>query len=175
MCVDRTQRVLIEQYKFLALFETSAHPQYSAARSDSALMFLDNIIASLRLTYLDANDPDPIDYSIAGVPVAHSGDYEMPKRCECINVPLGVPYVASKESWSFVPAWDSSWSPSDIRKEETRRLCWSALMLAANHTSSCASSYPQRKPLDLFLINSANVRFYFLRACYLSDMMPILE
>ncbi|ETW81210.1 hypothetical protein HETIRDRAFT_245172, partial [Heterobasidion irregulare TC 32-1] len=152
---------LAEAAMFLALFETSAHPQYSAARSDSALMFLDNIVASLRLTYLDANDPDPIDYSVAGVPVAHSGDYEVPKRCECINIPLGVPYVASKESWSFVPAWDSSWSPSDIRKEETRRLCWSALMLAANHTSSCASSYPQRKPLDLFLINSANFKLLF--------------
>ncbi|THH18643.1 hypothetical protein EW146_g2361 [Bondarzewia mesenterica] len=112
---------LAEAAMILALFETSAHPQYSLTRSNSALVFLDNTVATLRLTYLDINDPDPVDFSVAGVPVAHPSNYEAPKKCECINLPQGVPHVASKESWTFVPAWDPSWSPVEIVKEKTRR------------------------------------------------------
>lgn len=42
-----------------------------------------------------------------------------------------------------------------MENEETRRLCWSALMLVASHTSACVAN--DRKPLQLFLTDSSNV------------------
>lgn len=48
-----------------------------------------------------------------------------------------------------------NWTVSEIRREETRRLCWSALALAAAHTAHCAAF--NREPLELFLIQPENV------------------
>ena len=42
----------------LALFECSAHPQYSPAFAASSISYLDNIIRRLQLTVIDHHDPD---------------------------------------------------------------------------------------------------------------------
>ena len=42
-----------------------------------------------------------------------------------------------------------------MEKEETRRLCWAALSLAAEHTAHCAAFHTE--PLDLFLSGPENV------------------
>ena len=133
---------LAEAAMVLALFETSAHPQHDDASVEAALILLDKIIEALRLTVIDTCDPDTLDHS-TGVPtVAHSRP--PPKQCECTTA-----------TWSFPPAWDPLWSEEEVKSEETRRLCWSALILVANHTVARAAE--QREPLDLCLVNPSNV------------------
>ncbi|KAH8995196.1 hypothetical protein EDB86DRAFT_3077673 [Lactarius hatsudake] len=142
---------LAEAAMVLALFETSAHPQHNDASADAALLLLDKIIQTLQLTVLDARDHDTLDHS-TGVPtVAHGHTL---KRCECTAAPAD-----NTSSWSFQPAWDPLWSADEVRAEETRRLCWSALVLVANHTVARAAE--QREPLCLFLIESSNFQLLF--------------
>lgn len=141
---------LAEAALVLALFETSAHPQHDDANADAALVLLDKIIETLQLTVLDARDHDTLDHS-TGVPTVAHGHTPLKKRCECTTAPAD-----GTSSWSFQPAWDSLWSAEEARAEETRRLCWSALVLVANHTVARAAE--QREPLCLFLIDSSNVR-----------------
>jgi len=139
---------LAEAAMVLALFETSAHPQHDDASADAALVLLDKIVETLQLTVLDARDHDTLEHS-TGVPtVAHGHTL---KRCECTAGPAD-----GTSSWSYQPAWDPLWSAEEVRAEETRRLCWSALVLVANHTVARAAE--QREPLCLFLIDSSNVR-----------------
>lgn len=59
-------------------------------------------------------------------------------------------------NWSSSISWDPNWSIEEIQREETRRLCWAALSLAAAHTAHCAAFH--REPLDLFLSRPENVR-----------------
>jgi hypothetical protein len=150
--VQQVDLGLAEAAMVLALFETSAHPEHDDANADTALLWLDKIIQVLRLTDLDARDPDTLDHS-TGVPtVAHP--HPLPKQCECTTSP------AEATTWSFQPAWDPSWDAAEMKAEETRRLCWSALILVANHTVVRAAEH--REPLDLFLVNSSNVCNPFL-------------
>ena len=140
---------LAEAAMVLALFETSAHPQHDDANADTALLLLDKIIETLQLTGLDARDHDTLDHS-TGVPTVAEGHIPL-KRCECTSAPAD-----GTSSWAFQPAWDPLWSAEEVRAEETRRLCWSALVLVANHTVARVAE--QRKPLGLFLADSSHVR-----------------
>ncbi|KAI9437449.1 hypothetical protein H4582DRAFT_2057821 [Lactarius indigo] len=143
---------LAEAAMVLALFETSCTPASTTTRSaDDALLLLDKIIQTLQLTVLDARDHDTLDYS-TGVPTVAQG--HTLKRCECTAAPAD-----NTSSWSFQPAWDPLWSADEVRAEETRRLCWSALVLVANHTVARAAE--QREPLCLFLIESSNFQLLF--------------
>ena len=142
---------LAEAAMVLALFETSAHPQHDDTNADNALALLDKIIETLQLTGLDAREHDTLDHS-SGVPTVAQGHPPL-KRCECSAAPAD-----GTSSWSFQPAWDPLWSAEEIRAEESRRLCWSALVLVANHTVARAAK--QREPLCLFMIDSSNVRMH---------------
>ena len=51
-----------------ALFESSAHPQYSPARMALSISYLDNIIRRLHLTVIDNNDPDVSSFKPHHVP-----------------------------------------------------------------------------------------------------------
>lgn len=144
---------LAEAAMVLALFETSAHPQHDDASVEAALISLDKIIEALQLTALDARDPDTLDHS-TGVPtVPHP--HPPPKQCEC------TPSPQEESTWSFQPAWDPLWSEAEVKSEEQRRLCWSALILVANHTVARAAE--QRGPLNLFLVDPSNVCHHSLR------------
>ncbi|KAF8267650.1 hypothetical protein EI94DRAFT_1700825 [Lactarius quietus] len=143
---------LAEAAMVLALFETSAHPQHDDTQADAALVLLDKIIETLNLTGLDARDHDTLDHS-SGVPTVAQGVTPL-KRCECPSAG-----AESTSSWAFQPAWDPLWSAEEIRAEETRRLCWSALVLVANHTVARAAE--QRDPLPLFLVESSNFQLLF--------------
>ncbi|KAI0266953.1 hypothetical protein BC834DRAFT_87541 [Gloeopeniophorella convolvens] len=143
---------LAEAAMVLALFETSAHPQHNSDNADAALIFLDKIIEALQLTALDARDPDTLDHSSGVATVAHPRP--PPKRCECTTLPAD-----GSATWSFQPAWDPMWTPAEAKAEETRRLCWSALMLVANHTVARAAE--QREPLNLSLIDSSTFHLLF--------------
>ncbi len=141
---------LAEAAMVLALFETSAHPQHDDASVEAALISLDKIIGLLQLTALDARDPDTLDHS-TGVPTV-ANPRPLPKQCDCAAT--AAPGDGSN-TWSLQPAWDPLWTEAEVKSEETRRLCWSALILVANHTAARAAE--QRDPLNLFLVDSSNV------------------
>lgn len=75
--------------------------------------------------------------------------------------PVHYPQLDMRRGGRFSPtwgpniSWDSSWSMEEVEKEETRRLCWAALSLAAEHTAHCAAFHTE--PLDLFLSRPENV------------------
>jgi len=140
---------LAEAAMVLALFETSAHPQHHDANVEAALIWLDKIIEALRLTTLDARDPDTLDHS-TGVPTVANAR-PPPKQCDCTTSPAD----GSTTTLSFPPVWDPSWTEAEVKSEETRRLCWSALILVANHTAARAAE--QRQPVNLFLVDPSNV------------------
>lgn len=80
------------------------------------------------------------------------------KGCSCHLFTLGgqwPPFQDHAPLWNATPAWDESWSEAEIRKESCRRLCWSAIILAAGHISYTTAHRSQN--LDLFIADPANV------------------
>lgn len=152
--------------QMLALFESSAHPQYSPNRAAAALSYLDNIIRRLQLTTIDAADPDVSAFKPHQVPVvvAHAGSpNSSPKenqKCACL--PQAPPLAPDNfsNSWSYSPPWDPSWTPEQNHREECRRLCWSALTLVAGHSSQSAAF--DKEPAQFYLTDPGNVRFPFI-------------
>lgn len=162
--------------KLLALFEVCAHPNHTSERSSSGLVMLDTIIRTLSLTLVDMGDPASTRFYPRSVPSVVSASQSWATNpsldtgvdnayspypwqgCSCVFRSLGRCSVIAHEYtplWLSSPAWDSSWSESEIRKEICRRLCWSTLVLAAGHTSYLTSA--SRIPADLFILEPANV------------------
>ncbi|KAI0060933.1 hypothetical protein BV25DRAFT_1857983 [Artomyces pyxidatus] len=84
------------------------------------------------------------------------------ERCGCDSLSLGQNWPEAHEQtpfWAYSPAWNYEWSEGDVRKEECRRLSWSALTLAAGYSSYTAAS--NGKPLDLFMIEPSNYTLLF--------------
>lgn len=163
--------------KLLALFEVCAHPNHTSERSSSGLVMLDTIIRTLSLTLVDIEDPASSRFSPRSVPSVMSTSQSWATNsllnagvdnthppypwqgCSCASRSLGRRSAAAHEYtplWLSSPAWDSSWSDAEIRKETCRRLCWSTLVLAAGHTSYVTST--NRTPSDLSILEPANVR-----------------
>ncbi|KAF5330254.1 hypothetical protein D9758_014443 [Tetrapyrgos nigripes] len=82
--------------------------------------------------------------------------------CSCLSLTLGQLWPTSLEHtpmWAPTPAWDESWTEADIRRESCRRLCWSAISLAAGHVSYAMASHSHG--LDLFIADPANFSLLF--------------
>ena len=150
------------------------------------MVMLDSIIRSLSLTLVDASDPSTTLFPPGAVPAvcapssppphanAHTHSPPEPaspelgagaapddgeKGCACHTLTLSGhwPCVADHAPlWAPTPAWDARWSEAEIRKESCRRLCWSAIVLAAGHISYTTARRTQG--LDLFISDPANVR-----------------
>ena len=137
----------------LALFESSAHPGHTVDRACEALAFLDNIIQTLALTTSDKSDAN----TFPSTALPHSTTlYDSSSQCSCAP-PMYLPSLG-REPDSYMMQktfWDPQWTDAEIRREEIRRLCWSALTLAAGHSAHCAAF--DREPLDLYLIQPTNV------------------
>lgn len=158
---------LAEAALLLALFETSSHPQYNADRSTCSLQFLDRIIQVLSLCSVDARDPDVTLFSADAVPVVYMPDnYRPPKKCCCVipshNGGVGIDDYRSYSSMN--PPWDRSWSDAEIRKEECRRLCWTALALVSRYTMQCSLSH--QEPLRFALSEPSNFALLFPGEAY---------
>lgn len=151
----------------LALFEVSAHPNHSTERATSAMIMLDSIIRALALTAIDAADASASVFAPRVVPAIASHQTsalgEAPQQgCSCQALSLGQNWpMASNFTplWLHTAAWDQTWSEAEIRKEESRRLCWSSLCLAAAHTSHSAAF--SQAPLDFYLIQPSNYALLF--------------
>ncbi|KAI0784700.1 hypothetical protein C8Q75DRAFT_723967 [Abortiporus biennis] len=159
---------LAEAAIMIALFESSCHPLYSIARANESLQFVDRIITSQSLTLTDLADPDTPTYTSREIPmIRYPCEHIAPQRCGCQNPPSSPISPISDHfslSFSFNPPWDPNWSLEEIRKEECRRICWSALTLVASHTAQCAAFHEE--PLELSLANPANYALLFPGEAY---------
>jgi hypothetical protein len=188
--------------QLLSLFEMSAHPDNTLYRSRSALIMLDNIVQSLNLTSLDAQDETASVYAPRAVPSVStpmatpatnvtvtpppaiglgvsitvpqsSGGGQSPSAvrpldCPCSALSLGQNWQFTAQYtplWGFTPSWATDWDEAELRKEESRRLVWSALSLTTAHNSHSPS--PSEMPIDFHVIQSHNVRH---RALWFSDV-----
>ncbi|KAJ7464231.1 hypothetical protein B0H11DRAFT_78541 [Mycena galericulata] len=124
---------LAEAALIIVLYESSAHPEYHPDRLARAFRFLDEVITALGLATLDAGNPDVCRYAHDAVPVVEvrAGG----AQCGCI--PPGSPAPDRDSIWSSALPWDPSWTPYQIRDEECRRVCWSALCLATSFRAEC--------------------------------------
>jgi hypothetical protein len=80
------------------------------------------------------------------------------EKCNCAALSLGQQWASAFEHtplWLSTPAWDENWSDGEIKKESCRRLCWSAVTLAAGHSSYTTAN--NAHGLDLFITEPANV------------------
>ncbi|KAG9101620.1 hypothetical protein FS749_005158 [Ceratobasidium sp. UAMH 11750] len=177
---QRLDPTLAQAAWLLALFEVSAHPEHSTARSRSALVFLDNIIRLLGLTVLDVMDPAVKVFSPDQVPrlplspkksdnltpsapyplTAHSGP-TIPTTCAChtLSIVCTTTHAQMTPFWVSSPGWDPSWTEAEIRREESRRLVWSSLTLAAGFTAHDAAF--AKDPADLHLVHASNYALCF--------------
>ncbi|KAJ7677492.1 hypothetical protein B0H17DRAFT_944826 [Mycena rosella] len=173
----------------LALFEVCAHPNHSTGRSASAMIRLDSIIRALSLTMVDVNDPSTSTFLPGKVPAVTSAPssplsaldpmqngqnghhnyrhhssipVSTDRGCSCHTLTLGEQWTPAFEHtplWTQTPAWSASWSEAEVRKESCRRLCWSAMILAAGHSSYCFAS--RSHSLDLFISDPSNYALLF--------------
>ncbi|KAJ1309633.1 hypothetical protein OPQ81_006401 [Rhizoctonia solani] len=177
---QRLDPTLAQAAWLLALFEVSAHPEHSTARSRSALMFLDGIIRLLGLTMLDGMDPQTTVFSADQVPMlplsqrrdgpGSSGKFPGssqaptsagPATCAChaLSIACTTTHGQLTPFWVSAPGWDPSWNEAEIRREESRRLVWSALTLAAGFTAHDAAF--AKDPTELHIIDAANYALCF--------------
>lgn len=147
--------------QILALFESSCHPQYSTQRAESSLQFVDRIIRALSLSMIDMEDPDVCMFSPDSPPVVCTPDYQTPGNCDCTSTPPTNGVFGEDRNAIFQPSslpWDEGF-PEEIRKEECRRICWSALNLIASYTAQCAAFH--QEPMELYLTEPVNVRVLY--------------
>ncbi|KAJ6475057.1 hypothetical protein C8R47DRAFT_986425 [Mycena vitilis] len=164
----------------LAMFEVCANPDHTTERSSSAMITLDSIIRSLSLTLVDLNDPTTSTFSPGKVPAVTSGSrlalngygrgypyssalpVSTDRGCSCSSLTLKDHWPEALEYtplWAQTPAWNTSWSESEIRKESCRRLCWSSMNLAAGH--SAYSSANRGHSVKLFIADPSNYALLF--------------
>ncbi|KAG6898966.1 hypothetical protein C0993_002144 [Termitomyces sp. T159_Od127] len=159
---------LAEAALIIALFESSVHPMYDPGRVEEALVTLDYIIRTTRLTTIDADDADVLTYPAGHVPMAPLLPLPVTaaadpgggasRKCGCI--PADAAQAPDAYTlWSYIPAWDARWTEEEVRDEECRRLCWAALSLVCNYVSQCVAF--DREPPELFILDCANYAILF--------------
>ncbi|EIN11157.1 hypothetical protein PUNSTDRAFT_118688 [Punctularia strigosozonata HHB-11173 SS5] len=80
-----------------------------------------------------------------------------PLTCNCKSVP---PELASAWAWS-PPPWPAHWTDDEIRREEERRLVWTALALVSNYASQSVVFGGSQRVAKLFLAEPSNYRILF--------------
>ncbi|KAJ3554349.1 hypothetical protein NM688_g3153 [Phlebia brevispora] len=141
---------LAEAALIIALFESSSHPEHNTQRAAQSLQIADRIITTLSLQRLDEGDVDVPMFPPEEVPQVFTPGFDpVPERCRCISPSLPMsPGDHYATSFSFDPPW-SGRDEVDNRKEECRRICWSALTLMSSYTSTCAVFHQDPVPLRL--------------------------
>ena len=154
--------------QILTLFEMSLHPEYSIQRIEKALLLLDEIIRHLALTSLDASDPEVTRFSQRSAPVVHlqsSSLSPVSPLAACVCTPADSlrppdPYTTSV----YQLPWDENWTEYEVRQEECRRLCWSALGMAAQYSIQCAVEERETVTSRMFICDPGNVSRPFILA-----------
>ncbi|KAJ7032881.1 hypothetical protein C8F04DRAFT_958305 [Mycena alexandri] len=152
---------LAEAALIITQYEASAHPEYSPDRLARAFAFMDEIIAALGLTAVDAGSADVCRYASGAAPVVPA-----PPDLRCACIPPGAPPPDRDSVWSSALPWDPSWGEREIRDEECRRLCWSALSLATSFRTECMALARTDECLGLRLCDPANYLVLFPNEMY---------
>lgn len=82
--------------------------------------------------------------------------------CSCDELSLGRHWPEAQRQvplWVATPTWNREWSEGEIKREEYRRLCWSALMLVSGHTSYAAAANWRHS--DFFVMEPSNYSILF--------------
>lgn len=175
---QRLDPTLAQAAWLLALFEVSAHPEHSTGRSRSALIFLDGVIRMLGLTVMDVMDPQASVFSadrVPRIPLSQRKDKPDPGAvsefvgtsqaapatcaCQALSIVSTTTHGQLTPFWVSSAGWDPNWNESEIRREESRRLVWSALTLAAGFTAHDAAF--AKDPTELHIIDAANYALCF--------------
>ncbi|KII90502.1 hypothetical protein PLICRDRAFT_39063 [Plicaturopsis crispa FD-325 SS-3] len=165
----------------IAFFEICTHPELSGWRITSSMKMMDNIIRTLSLTFMDADDPRVTVFARGAVPALGDMSAAEPRAnrlaipttqhnshsretipCACDGMTLDKVWPGVTEhapQWTMAHAWNTEASEVDIRKESSRRLCWSAMMITAGlstYTATCKNGH-----IDLFINDPANYALLF--------------
>lgn len=79
-------------------------------------------------------------------------------RCPCDELSLGSQWPEAHKQvpfWVSTPMWNREWSEGEIKKEECRRVRWSALMLVSGQTSFADAV--NWRVQELFMVEPSNV------------------
>ncbi|KIP09470.1 hypothetical protein PHLGIDRAFT_126340 [Phlebiopsis gigantea 11061_1 CR5-6] len=167
---QRIDHTLAEAAIILALFESSSHPEHSQARADASLQFVDRIVQTLSLPMIDIDDREVCSYNPRSIPIVYyPSGYAPPERCGCIRGASSPQSPSSPPtrfsfSFSYTPPWDEHAPVEERRREECRRICWSALNLVANYTAQCAAFH--QEPIELSLTEPSNFCILFPGEAY---------
>jgi len=96
-------------------------------------------------------------------------DRERDRKCGCANLiaqqapssPDGVGRRGGAEQYTNRPyylPWPAEWTEKEVRDEEVRRLCWSAVTLVSDYVAKC-EAFNDEAP-RFFLADAANVSFW---------------
>ncbi|KAJ7169913.1 hypothetical protein C8R46DRAFT_217813 [Mycena filopes] len=151
---------LAEAALIITQYEASAHPEYHPDRLARAFALLDEIIGALGLTAVDANSADVCHYAHGAAPVVAA---RPDVRCACIP---GAPSQGADSVWPSALPWNPNWGECEIRDEECRRLCWSALSLATSFRTECMALARPDECLGLRLCDPANYLVLFPNEVY---------
>ncbi|KAJ7451943.1 hypothetical protein FB451DRAFT_1051080, partial [Mycena latifolia] len=152
---------LAEAALIIALYESSAHPEYHPDRLARALVFLDEILGALGLTAADASAPDVCRYARGAAPVV-----DVRPSVECACLPPGSPPRDLDTVGSSALPWDPAWDARAVRAEEVRRLCWGALSVATSWRTECMALGRPDGGVGMAMCEPANYLLLFPNEVY---------
>jgi hypothetical protein len=139
----------------LAAFEAYPHQFHASHRFANALQNLDTIIQAFQLLALDVNDERASIFIPGQVPLLAS-DSEDVLAVRPIKADTSPTDSSARgqvmAKWAPEPAWPLEWTPTQIRQDEMRRMCWIASSMAGhleqfrNMTGERPPGYYMAKP-----------------------------
>jgi hypothetical protein len=165
------------------IFEGSCHPAHSESRAHSTLFLLDSLILGLGLLELDKEEYNVTTFSPNSVPsplgpfsdhIAQAAiDQGATNRgCSCLHLPLSNTSPSSRKItpfWGAGPGWSEECDVVETRREEQRRLVWSAL----TYTSGFLSHYNSDMCQNLGIAKTWNVNKPHLIICFGTDISSL--
>ena len=143
--------------------------QYLDASNPIASTFVRNAVPIVQVSseqYAFSSQHYPTSMSIPSLPQQYVQQQQIAvdptihaSSCLCNELSLGAQWPEAQEKvplWVATPMWNPEWTEGEIRREECRRLCWSALMLVSGQTSF--SEAAKWGHMDLFMVEPSNVR-----------------
>lgn len=142
---------------------------YLDANNPTASTFIRNAVPVIEVSsekYVSLPQRYPIPISMPSLTQQYAQQQQIAidptvraSSCPCERLSLGFQWPEAQTQaplWVATPMWNREWTEGEIKKEECRRLCWSALMLVSGHSSFAAAVNWSR--LDLFMVEPSNVR-----------------
>ncbi|KAF9519600.1 hypothetical protein BS47DRAFT_1387894 [Hydnum rufescens UP504] len=154
----------------LVMFEASCHPAHSESRARSTLFLLDGLILGLGLLDLDKEEYSVATFNSDSAPSLFAPFYDhtgqaaigqgvTKRHCLCTHFQLSSTSPSSRKLTPLLvtgPGWSAEWDDVETRREEQRRLVWSAL----NLTSGLLSYYDPLMSQTLSLAKPWNFKIF---------------